>query len=225
MSPFTVRKHAHDSTENKQQKQDPSDETHEITPLSASTTPRVVGKRISSLQQWLLTPPKARFDEHHPNERGTDKPRLLSLAEPADTPMPERSTNPPDKSQQNQWTLSQFSFNALHPSVSEAERREYERYVNHPLQIPLVTSQQSSVDYSKRDEFEDYLQSAEGPGEANTNARQAEMEIWLRTGLIEDTLSVKNEDYEKKRYQAYRKWLRGKSLFKQSKVDPEYRAG
>ena len=41
----------------------------------------------------------------------------------------------------------------------------------------------------------------------------------------EEPLTVTDEDGNKKRYKAYRQWLRGKSLFKQSKVDPEYVAG
>ncbi|SMR61245.1 unnamed protein product [Zymoseptoria tritici ST99CH_3D1] len=41
-----------------------------------------------------------------------------------------------------------------------------------------------------------------------------------------DALTVTEEDGAKKRYKAYRQWLmRGKSLFKQSKVDPEFSAG
>jgi hypothetical protein len=41
----------------------------------------------------------------------------------------------------------------------------------------------------------------------------------------EEPLTVTDDDGNKKRYKAYKQWLRGKSLFKQSKVDPEYVAG
>jgi hypothetical protein len=40
----------------------------------------------------------------------------------------------------------------------------------------------------------------------------------------ENPLDVEEEDTAKKRYKAYRQWLRGKSFFKQSKVDPEWQA-
>ena len=43
--------------------------------------------------------------------------------------------------------------------------------------------------------------------------------------VTENPLDVTEEDGGKKRYKAYRQWLRGKSLFKQSKVDPEAAAG
>ncbi|KAI9652281.1 MAG: phosphatidylinositol-3,5-bisphosphate 5-phosphatase [Alyxoria varia] len=38
-------------------------------------------------------------------------------------------------------------------------------------------------------------------------------------------LDVRPSDLEKKRYQAYAKWTRGKSIFKLSKVDPEFKDG
>jgi hypothetical protein len=37
--------------------------------------------------------------------------------------------------------------------------------------------------------------------------------------VAENPLTVTEEDQLKKRYKAYRKWLRGKSLFKQTPVD------
>jgi hypothetical protein len=37
--------------------------------------------------------------------------------------------------------------------------------------------------------------------------------------MAENPLTVTDEDRMKKRYKAYRKWLRGKSLFKQQPVD------
>ncbi|KAF1838098.1 polyphosphoinositide phosphatase [Decorospora gaudefroyi] len=47
-----------------------------------------------------------------------------------------------------------------------------------------------------------------------------EFEEFLR--VREKPLDVEDEDGAKKRYKAYRQWLRGKSFFKQSKVDPEW---
>ncbi len=46
---------------------------------------------------------------------------------------------------------------------------------------------------------------------------------FLSEGQREDVLTVTEDDWEKKRYKAYGQWLKGKSLFKQSKVDPEYK--
>ncbi len=47
-----------------------------------------------------------------------------------------------------------------------------------------------------------------------------EFENFLK--VSENPLDVAENDRERKRYKAYRKWLRGKSFFKQSKVDPEW---
>jgi hypothetical protein len=47
-----------------------------------------------------------------------------------------------------------------------------------------------------------------------------EFEEFLK--VKENPLDVEDEDGDKKRYKAYRQWLRGKSFFKQSKVDPEW---
>ncbi len=41
---------------------------------------------------------------------------------------------------------------------------------------------------------------------------------YLASGAVENPLTVLHEDGEKKRYKAYRKWLKGKSLFKQRPV-------
>jgi len=53
-------------------------------------------------------------------------------------------------------------------------------------------------------------------------AEQDMQHFWEHTGVKIDPLTVTEDDLGKKRYKAYRQWLRGKSLFKQSKVDPEY---
>ena len=37
--------------------------------------------------------------------------------------------------------------------------------------------------------------------------------------IAENPLTVTEEDAPKKRYKAYRKWLRGKSFFKQQPID------
>jgi hypothetical protein len=47
-----------------------------------------------------------------------------------------------------------------------------------------------------------------------------EFEEFLK--VQENPLDVLEEDGGKKRYKAYRQWLKGRSFFKQSKVDPEW---
>lgn len=59
------------------------------------------------------------------------------------------------------------------------------------------------------------------PGKFQTPEQDIEeFEEFLK--VRENPLDVEDEDGNKKRYKAYRQWLRGKSFFKQSKVDPEW---
>ncbi|CAO2654910.1 Nn.00g116430.m01.CDS01 [Neocucurbitaria sp. VM-36] len=59
------------------------------------------------------------------------------------------------------------------------------------------------------------------PGKFHTTEEDIEeFEEFLK--IRENPLDVEEDDGGKKRYKAYRQWLRGKSFFKQSKVDPEW---
>ena len=142
-----------------------------------------------------------------------------------------------------QWTLGQFYTNSLNPSVTSAEASEYERYISHPLNLPLVVSTETPEDSNL--DFVEYLSIAapstfgaykSGLGEGGVNGiggsdgdggrwDVSEEDIAHYAEFLtvaENPLDVKEGDGGKKRYKAYRQWLRGKSLFKQSKVDPEY---
>lgn len=125
--------------------------------------------------------------------------------------------------------------NSLSPSVRETE--EYMHYVAHPSTIPLVVS--SSVDYtSAPTEFLEYLSKTQSEtskrlldyvdeergGVVNlTVDERAEASVeeymeFVETATRDEALTVLEEDGGKKRYKAYRQWLRGKSLFKQRVV-------
>ena len=153
---------------------------------------------------------------------------------------------PSNKQLKNQWTLAQFHANSMNPSVSEEEVREYERYVALPrtlgeldlVGVPkrrTVAGQDIAIQHGNiSDEqiriYEEYVASGTTgpPASVYPMAKEIRDEMrlkeeyvaWLRSPQ-EITLMVTPEDYKKKRYQVYEKWLRGKSLFKQSKVDPE----
>ncbi|GAB7362701.1 hypothetical protein MBLNU230_g3008t1 [Neophaeotheca triangularis] len=139
----------------------------------------------------------------------------------------------PDKTLQHQWTLNQFHTNSLNPAVNTAETAEYTRYISHPLNLPLVISTELPTDANH--DYVEYVHKAGGAGFAGEEEEGEEeggvgeedlerFEEFLTEWV--DCLDVKVEDGGKKRYKAYRQWLlRGKSLFKQSKVDPEFRPG
>lgn len=173
---------------------------------------------------------------HHTNVE--DIPSILSRSNVSPR-KPDEGENgstkvvPADKAQMHLWTLNQFHSQSLNPSVSDAETAEYARYVEHPLNLPLVISTETPsttnldfIEYLKKGAASGGLD-REG-GERSLSADVSEhnlQDFWEFLEEREDPLTVTEEDGSKKRYKAYRQWLRGKSLFKQSKVDPEYRAG
>ncbi|KAI4256726.1 MAG: hypothetical protein LQ352_001967 [Teloschistes flavicans] len=125
---------------------------------------------------------------------------------------------PKDKTAVTQWTLDQFVVNSLNPSVVENEADEYLRYINHPLNLPLVVSTDDPP--HPKSEFLAYIQS--NAPDAVTQMQSAEDDIadfqeFLDVG--DDPLTVTEADTSKKRYKAYRQWLKGRSLFKQQRAD------
>ena len=201
-----------------------------------------------------------------------------------------RPFRPADKSLTNQWTLTEFYENSLNPSLTLAEEDEYLRYIEHPLNLPLVISaEMPSVDDRAALEFYEYLRVSGDHISIRSTAQQAhslEHDLALRDNdgisihsfrsnlshpasavdlsvnipfshyplvqpdspslhshglgkkfrtadedieefeeflkVRENPLDVDEDDGSKKRYKAYRQWLKGKSFFKQSKVDPEW---
>ncbi|KAK3323540.1 SacI homology domain-containing protein [Cercophora scortea] len=131
-----------------------------------------------------------------------------------------------EKSRAAQWTFTQVVHESLNPTVSAAEADDYARYISHPQNLPLVVSAEIAASEIEP-EYQEYVdgswQYADGPlvasatptpGHEDDRALYVEM---LKIG--ENPLTVTEEDAQKKRYKAYRKWLRGKSLFKQQPVD------
>ncbi|GAB7355086.1 hypothetical protein MBLNU459_g5672t1 [Dothideomycetes sp. NU459] len=131
-----------------------------------------------------------------------------------------------DKAAMHLWTLNQIYDSSLNPSVTVNEAGEYERYISHPLNLPLVVSSELPSDTNL--DFVDYVNSGRddlnGDESAPWELTEEDMADFADFLTVrEDPLTVWEEDGGKKRYKAYRQWLKGKSLFKQSKVDPEYK--
>ncbi|KAL3708789.1 phosphatidylinositol-3,5-bisphosphate 5-phosphatase [Talaromyces marneffei ATCC 18224] len=136
----------------------------------------------------------------------------------------------PSKAQITQWTLGQLVSDSLSPSVTSAEAEEYERYINHPLKVPLVVTSDDDIEtvLTLREqganlEFLEYVNKANGinsGGMRDTFVAEEDLNDYTEfLSVNEEGLTVVAEDYDKKRYKRYRQWLKGKSLFKQ-RVDP-----
>ncbi|KAJ9206727.1 hypothetical protein DTO164E3_968 [Paecilomyces variotii] len=181
------------------------------------------GIMTPSAQAWSHQPPSA---ERRPPPAGIIKEPAFELSNGSTIPTMPSSTSElsttPSKAQIAQWTLGQLVTDSLNPSVTSTEAEEYERYINHPLKVPLVvTSEAEMTATSIRERVSniDYLEyinkcdledsSLDGMAEENL----ADYVEFLN--VSEEGLTVVAEDYEKKRYKRYRQWLRGKSLFKQ----------
>ena len=122
-----------------------------------------------------------------------------------------------DKSAVTQWTLNQFYSNSLNPSVTDSEAYEYQRYISHPLSLPLVTT--TDIPPNPNTVFLIHVNSSarDTMMSMHSNEDVADYTEFLNVG--EDPLTVFETDAPKKRYKAYRQWLKGKSLFKQQRLD------
>ena len=131
---------------------------------------------------------------------------------------PSMNKPPKDKSAITQWTLDQFVVNSLNPSVQDSEAYEYERYINHPLNLPLVVSTDTPPNPNL--EFIGYINSISEEAVLQMTSTEDDIADYMEFLEVgEDPLTVTEADTPKKRYKAYRQWLKGKSLFKQQRVD------
>lgn len=128
----------------------------------------------------------------------------------------------PSKAQIAQWTLGQLVSDSLNPSVTATEAEEYERYINHPLKVPLVVASEDGMtaaslrEHGPNSDLVEYANRCnveEAVLEANAEENMIDYVEFLN--ISDEGLTVVGEDYQKKRYKRYRQWLRGKSLFKQ----------
>ena len=119
-----------------------------------------------------------------------------------------------EKAVATQWTLDQFVTNSLNPSVAASEAYEYLRYINHPMNLPLVVS--SDISPNPSVDIVRYVNSIAADAVTNIHTSADDIEDFAEFLEIgDDPLTVADADTAKKRYKAYRQWVKGKSLFKQ----------
>ncbi|KAI5286564.1 phosphatidylinositol-3,5-bisphosphate 5-phosphatase [Ascosphaera aggregata] len=192
------------------------------------------------LQQWLQNIPSS-STSHADNDHvlrsiikhphfDLDMP-LPSLHAIAETPSeyrrgrdekPSARSRTPSTRTTTAATLEDIVTHALHPSVSKMESEEYERYVNHPLKVPLVVTSDDSLP----------------PASVADNPAVIDLLEYMDQRLLEDVnldalaeenlltyneyvkvrpegLSVLKDDHLEKRYRLYGSWTKGKSVLKQ----------
>jgi phosphatidylinositol 3,5-bisphosphate 5-phosphatase len=214
LSPFKVRTEAdQDVPERKKVKKgvtivDPHEELDDDgTSIRSATT--AATKRIS-IQRWLQP-----INDKSSNFHSIMKEPQFEVPEITQS---KQKMTPLDKSKAAQWTFTQVVHESLNPSVSNQEAEDYARYISHPQTLPLVVSTETPTKIDA-----EYLEYVNGPWQqisATSNPTEEDLAEYADfLTVAENPLTVTEEDGPKKRYKAYRKWLRGKSLFKQQPID------
>ena len=215
LSPFRVReRHEHQSPQKSHGKREVSNKANEKEGKNSSLTEAPQEKADSktpALPSWL----QSQLDQ--PRHNGTlkepsDDARVAAY-QPLNKPAKYRKASK-DKAAITQWTLGQFVINSLNPSVAGTEAHEYQRYINHPLNLPLVVS--TDIPPNPNAELVNYVNSIAADAVANMHSTEDDLADFLEFLEIGDEpLTVTDADTSKKRYKAYRQWVKGKSLFKQ----------
>lgn len=202
-------------------------------------TPPPCTPRGMSIQRWLQPSSQDKAPSVNTNggTRGGELQDIMeSLAPPsvpllaADGIVGWEKPTALEKTRAAQWTFTKVVQESLNPSVSAAEAEDYEHYISHPQNLPLVVSAEAPAASEIEAEYQEYVggswqsegllvssgdaAAAIAAGEDDYYAAYAEL---LKVG--DNPLTVNEGDVLKKRYRAYRKWLRGKSLFKQQPLD------
>ncbi|RKF82296.1 Polyphosphoinositide phosphatase [Golovinomyces cichoracearum] len=131
-----------------------------------------------------------------------------------------------DKGRAAQSTFTQVVHESLNPNVSAPEADDYAYYILHPQTLPLVLRTETPTNIDS--EYSDYVnknwqdigavKSLEDR-ELNGSGLEDMAEYKAFLTVAKNPLTVTEDDLNKKRYKAYKKWLMGKSLFKEQPID------
>jgi hypothetical protein len=183
---------------------------------SITTEKTASTNRGISLQRWLQS------SSHDKGPARNSNGTLKSIKKDTNGTSEDHKSKPSalEKSRAAQWTFTKVVHESLNPTVSAAEAEDYARYIRHPQNLPLVVSAETPALNEIEAEYQEYVAGGwqlDGGGAGVGEDDLAVYEELLKVG--ENPLKVTEEDANKKRYKAYRKWLRGKSLFKHMPVD------
>lgn len=221
LSPFRVRTDGDTEADRARPKRDLVGQSPSHSPLLrqsdddlASISSGKTNTRGISLQRWLQP-----VQEKAP---GLTSDGLLDASSIAERMAPTYAGIKPtalEKSKAAQWTFTKAVHDSLNPAVKEQEADDYDRYIRHPQNLPLVVSNDTPVDVDSS-EYQEYVTGGRWDKGLLIAVAEEDFDVYgelLRVG--DNPLTVTEEDSMKKRYKAYRKWLRGKSFFKQQPLD------
>ncbi|KAL7276473.1 phosphatidylinositol-3,5-bisphosphate 5-phosphatase [Rhizina undulata] len=105
-----------------------------------------------------------------------------------------------------QRNMKQAVERSLNPSLSVKETEEYELYMSHPLNLPLVTTTELPPNPSI--DFVEYVNSTSPEAAASLTVKEEDICLYEEVLVVpENALSVDEKDGEKKRYKAYQQWI------------------
>lgn len=214
LSPFKVRTEGEPVSEKKKGKVDGrAVASSRLGSITVDDTASIVSDKTAtkgiSLQRWL-----------QPSPAKTDG--MAKSAQPIDgaiTPTAKTKPTALEKSKAAQWTFTKAVHDSLNPAVTNQESDDYARYIRHPQNLPLVVSSDTPVDVDSS-EYEEYISGSWQDRGLMVGNTDEDVDLYAQLMKVgENPLTVTEEDAPKKRYKAYRKWLRGKSFFKQQPLD------
>ncbi|TDZ17379.1 Polyphosphoinositide phosphatase [Colletotrichum orbiculare MAFF 240422] len=215
LSPFRVRNETDmDAHEKKKPKKevtivDPQEYNHppEQDATSIVSDRTTAGKGIS-IHRWLQ-PMQDRIVAQH---------GIMKETQAGSPGSPKTKPTAQEKTKAAQWTFTKVVNESLNPSVSQQEAEDYGRYISHPQNLPLVVSAEMQAE--NQSEYQPYVQSSWQSEVITSTSTEEDVAVYAELLHVgSDPLTVTEEDSQKKRYKAYRKWLRGKSFFKQQPLD------
>lgn len=208
LSPFKVRTDMdQDVVDRRKSKKQLTEDNDDASSIRSATT--VTTKR-SSLQRWLQP-----TDETPSAAQSVVKEQTKTT--PVSSPRRQKLMAL-DVSKAAQMTFKQVVQDSLDPFVTDEEMDDYARYISHPQTLPLVVSNEAPQDVDK-----EYIEFVDGSWQDSFSPHYTSddgvKEYTEFLTVPDNPLEVTEEDAQKKRYKAYRKWRNGKSLFKQQPID------
>ncbi|OAA56013.1 polyphosphoinositide phosphatase Fig4 [Cordyceps fumosorosea ARSEF 2679] len=226
LSPFRVRIEQHDVDSDKKKAAAAKKSAVTAPPHKTAGSPlsQVAAASDDGVSSHKVAPPPARGMSlgrwlHPTQERTLGLVHAMGTVDEMGATAPKTKPTALEKSTAEQWTFTKAVKDSLNPSVDQHEADDYARYIHHPQNLPLVVSSDTPVDVDSS-EYQDYVHGGWQDRGLMFSGSEDEVDLYaelLKVG--ENPLTVTEEDAPKKRYKAYRKWLRGKSFFKQQPLD------
>ncbi|KAI5813000.1 SacI homology domain-containing protein [Pyronema omphalodes] len=188
---------------------------YDLSPFVPRISPITSAK--DSIKPKKKAKPRKGIIEFYPGykERSEDTPdrlrawlELPAAATPAVPPPP--SPAPPVLEAPN---MAQAVERALNPTISEKEQREYDSYMSHPLNLPLVVSSEP------KEVVSEFVRYVDTPRRTLEVAEEDRLVYEEGVRVPENPLLVEEQDGTKPRYMAYGIYLRTGRLKRQGRKE------